>query len=715
MYKKIPTYNIDEKEWGHREFLTKEDYHQFVLSQYKLPGKYNLKYSNGWWNFQAKQFKLYRYYCNFVKNSRDYIKFWNNEREKCDIYGGVIFYHESEGLEYFVPGPYYFYLNYCLIYDKVKKEEIFPDIWDSDYHFFLHISLCLIEGLHSVVLKARQKGYSYKHAALLVLNTWFSKNQVNKIFAAKVDFVESTWNFISQYRNHLNTHTGWYRNFNPDKLLDWQQRVEIKDDEGKRYWKGKFNILKGFTTKDDAAKIVGGGNSFVYGEEAGINKVLHKTHEYLLPAVKLGHLVTGIVMYSGSVGELDDCGPLKDFFYKPVANGFRPVENIWDEEHKGTQCGFFVPEYWNYPECTDEWGNSDVEAAMVICHRLRKTAEQKGVEAFRLFMSQSPFTPAEAFAARTDSKFPLHLIEAEIMNIKSENKYGSVVELDYDVNGKIRHTIHTRNKPIVDFPTKHTVDNRGAIVIYDFPESGAQHGLYFAGVDPVRDLKTEYSSSLASCYIVKRSVEKNGYIEPEKVVASYTGRHDDPEQNHEVICKLIEFYNARALVENDVDTFIRYMMLQKKQKYLISKKEIALLHDLDLNIKTHAIYGITGTMAVGNRLLQNVIDYLKEEFNKIYNEETGEVAKIIRGVNYTRDIMLLTEMREWKVGLNVDRIKAFGYALMAARAHSTHYNYKEKTEEEMDYSKLNAEINKNITRTPFSDRSIIRSPFNKLR
>jgi hypothetical protein len=422
-------------------------------------------------------------------------------------------------------------------------------------------------------------------------------------------------------------------------------------------------------------------------------------------------------MYCGSVGELDDCEPLKEFFYNPEPNGFKPVENIWDPEGKGTQCGFFVPEYWNYPECTDEWGNSDIVKARVICDEQRKDAQRKGPEQYRLYVSQAPFTPAEAFAVRNESKFPLHLIEAELMHIKSEQKYGTFVELDYTQDGRITHTLHTRARPVMDFPTKQTADKEGVTIIYEFPEQNAPHGLYFAGVDPVRDIKTEYSVSLASCFIIKRSVEKDGFLEPEKVVASYTGRYDDPDRTHETMSRLIQYYNARTLVENDVDSFIRYMMLQKKQKYLISKKELALLHDFDLNVRTHAVYGITGTSAVSNRLLQSVINYLKEEHSKIYDDKTGILVKTVRGVNFVRDFMLLTEMKAWKVGLNVDRIKAFGYALMAAQAHSTHYQYKQKTNDddaEFAYVRENEEINSKINRNPFNGW-VLNSPFNKLR
>lgn len=710
-YREIPVYDFETGEISQKDFETKKDYIAFLNSHFKHPGSYKLKKSHGIWNMEGLKFYKTGYYCNFVTGSRDFIKYWDAEKVKCDIEGGVIY--KGEGLEYFVPGPYYFYLNYCPIYNKVKKIQMLPDIWDSDLHFFMYVALCQEEGRHSIVTKSRQKGFSFKHAAILVLNTWFRRNQTNKIFAYKVDYVESTWNFISQYRNHLNKNTGWYRNFSPDKTLDWNQRIEVFENN-KKIWKGRHNILKGYTTKDDAAKLVGGGNAIVFGEESGVCKNLDKTHEYLLPAMKFGGVTTGLIMYSGSVGELDDCEPLKNMFYEPETNSFKGVENVWDENLKGTKCGFFVPEYWNYETCTDEWGNTDIEKAKALCLEERKLQQKKSPEQYRLYCSQHPFSPSEAFAIRTDSKFPLHLIEAEMQHIKHEAKYGTVVDLYYSENEKVKHNLRTNAHQIMEFPVKADSNKEGATIIYEFPEDNAPWGLYFAGVDPVRDIKTDYSVSLAACYIIKRSVEKNGFIEPEKVVAQYVGRYDDPDLTHETMAKLIEYYNAYALVENDVDTFIKYMMSKKKQKHLVSKQQLALLHDLNLNVKVHALYGLTGTTAVANRLLQNCIDFLKQDIDKIYDDK-GNTVKVVRGVQHIRDIMLLKEMFEWKPGLNVDRIKAFGYGLMVAQSHSTHYRYKqrEKDEDEYKYVEENQEINKNLYRTPFTRFS--RTPFKTIR
>lgn len=711
MYKEIPVYDFNTKGWSTRVFETKPAFIEFLESHFKHPGEYNLKKAHGVWNIEGINFYKNGYYCNFVKNSRDFIKYWDFEKKKCDLRGGVIY--KGDGLEYFVPGPYYFYLNYCPIYNKEHRKQMLPFIWDSDLHFFLYIALCWEEGKHSIVTKSRQKGFSFKHAAILVLNTWFGESQVNKIFAYKVDYVEATWNFISQYRNHLNTHTGWYRNFSPDKLLDWNQRIEVQEN-GKKTWKGRFNTLKGFTTKDDAAKIVGGGNAIVFGEEAGVCRNLDKTHEYVMPAMKQGHITTGLIMYSGSVGELTDCEPLKKMFFQPTINGFKPVKNVWDENKLGTECGFFVPEFWNYPECTDEDGNSDIEKAKQICLEERKLHEKKSPEQYKLYCSQHPFSPDEAFAVRSESRFPIHLIDSEMLRIQAESSYGTVVDLYYSENEKVKHTTRTSSRQIMDFPVKADSTKDGATVIYEFPEDNAPWGLYFAGVDPVRDIKTEYSVSLASCFIIKRAVERGGFIEPEKVVAQYTGRFDDPELTHETISKLIEFYNAQALVENDVDTFIRYMMNKKKQKHLVSKQQLALLNELNLNVKVHAIYGMTGTAAVANRLLQTCIDYLKQEVDKVYDDK-GNTVRVIRGVNYIRDYMLLKEMSEWTPGLNVDRIKAFGYGLMIAQSHSTHYKFRQnkEVEDEYKYVEENQEINKNLIRTPFS--RVSRSAFKTFR
>jgi hypothetical protein len=73
----------------------------------------------------------------------------------------------------------------------------------------------------------------------------------------------------------------------------------------------------------------------------------------------------------------------------------------------------------------------------------------------------------------------------------------------YDDGDGVKHSF-TDKLPITNFPLK-TGDSKDApVVIYEFPMEDPPYGLYTAGVDPYRQGKSAYSSSLGAVYIYKR-------------------------------------------------------------------------------------------------------------------------------------------------------------------------------------------------------------------
>jgi len=87
MYKKIPKYQ--DGEWGYKEFETKEDFNTYLLNIFKEPGQYNFDETALLFNEQAVLFNSQGFYCDKPFRSKDYIKYWNDEKEKCRE--GVLF------------------------------------------------------------------------------------------------------------------------------------------------------------------------------------------------------------------------------------------------------------------------------------------------------------------------------------------------------------------------------------------------------------------------------------------------------------------------------------------------------------------------------------------------------------------------------------------------------------------------------------------------
>ncbi len=655
-----------------------------------------MAFFNAWKNtnefrLEAEKFLRNGYYIEYPEGTYEYDKYWDEQEDL--IENGM-----TNSAGQYICGLYYFYLNFVMIYNKAKKKLTFPDFWDTDAWVFEELEEAIKTGEHLCIVKARQKGGSLKSVILPFKRFYFNRFSINYIAAFIEDKADRAWEMMSHMANHLDQHTDWKKNKSPDKTDYWKARFK-ETVNGKEQWAGFMSEMHKLTLKQNPAYGVGGAIDTFFYDEAGLAPTLLKTVKYVDPACSDGSIRTGTMIIVGSVGELKDCQDLKKLFYNPIDDGFRKYENIWDEKATGTYCGLFIPEYYSLKGFIDEEGNSKLEEAKAWCLKQREIKRKAEPEDYRLYISQHPFSPEEAFAQRRESNFPVQLIDREMQRIQADNDYGTVVELDYNEEGNVYHKLDTNRRPIMEFPVKQDTDKRGATVIYEFPKDKAW-GVYFAGIDPVKNVKTSTSSSLASCFIYKRKILRNGQIEGDGIVASYTGRHDDPIQHQEEIEKLIEFYNAQALVEVNVSSFVEHMIRKKKQRYLVKKTDVALIEEMKFNTSTHGVYGITATTASNNKLIELIIDYLKESQDTVFDETSGEVIKTIKGVNKIRDFMLLTEMREYTEDLNVDRMMAFGYALMIGRAQTQHIDLNIQVDK-YDYVEENNRINKKIVNTPF--------------
>jgi len=123
----------------------------------------------------ALHFKEFGRYTNYPPNSHSsskYYKFWEEEARR-SVYGYNI------GRDW-IPGYFYWYLNYSPIYKAVEiKEEDgvvvnmeallqqaqadrewdFPDFWDGDYQYYHYLEQAEKYGQHAAIIKTRGRGY----------------------------------------------------------------------------------------------------------------------------------------------------------------------------------------------------------------------------------------------------------------------------------------------------------------------------------------------------------------------------------------------------------------------------------------------------------------------------------------------------------------------------------------------------------------------------
>jgi len=396
------------------------------------------------------------------------------------------------------------WLNFLPIYDKEEKRFDFAKVRDAQYHMALYEHLAELHYKHAVILKKRQIASSYFHMAKLI-NQWvFEAGSICKIGSSLKDYIneKGSWKFLNEYRNFLNEHTAWYRPAEPDKVFAWEQKIKVRVN-GRDTYRGLKSTINGYSFEKDPTNGVGGPVTYFFHEEAGIAPKMDDTYGFIKPALKSGHIITGQFIAAGSVGDLDQCEPMKEYIMHPEENGFYGVEsNLLDKDGTIAITGLFIPEQWSMPPYIDDYGNSKVEEALAALDvEFERMKRDMAPDAYQLSISQQPRNIEEAFATRKVSVFPPHLITKQLQRISDKDYPVEYLELSRNAEGKIVDKT-SRKIPIMEFPiSKKTEDKEGVICVYERPIKDPTFGMYYASVDPVGEGKTTTSDSLCAFYI----------------------------------------------------------------------------------------------------------------------------------------------------------------------------------------------------------------------
>jgi len=263
------------------------------------------------------------------------------------------------------------------------------------------------------------------------------------------------------------------------------------------------------------------------------------------------------------------------------------------------------------------------------------------------YLKEKMYYPIEVddiFLNEDTNIFDIEAAKRQKFRLMQQEKTGIPVVLFND-GDKIAHEF-TDKQPITNFPLKNSDLKDAPVVIYEFPVENPPYGLYVAGVDPYRQGKSAYSSSLGAVYVYKRMHDITGEKYQDMFVASYVARPDKKETWEEQARLLIKYYNARTLCENDDISFIEYMKSKGDAHYLEKQPQ---------------------------RSSDKIIDYLHNCLKKyleevIYKEtdENGNVTREVTGVSKMFDPVLLEEIIQYNDQGNFDRIVAAELAIAQA-------------------------------------------------
>lgn len=209
----------------------------------------------------------------------DYIQFWEQEKERC-LHG----YVAPDGDE--ITGYHYFYLNYSPIMklDEVeytdkygnkrkRRERIlgFPRFYDYDYYYFNAIEDAEEAGKHMAVLKARQRGYSFKGASMLVRNYELIPGSKNFAVASEQKFLigDGLLTKAWQIMDFCDKHTAWAKQRLTSTRMERVSGFKVTDEFGKSTEQGYLSSITGITLKNDPERIRGTRGKLVLWEEGG--------------------------------------------------------------------------------------------------------------------------------------------------------------------------------------------------------------------------------------------------------------------------------------------------------------------------------------------------------------------------------------------------------------------------------------------------------------
>lgn len=636
-------------------------------------------------------FKEHGAYTLAPPGTTDYIKYWDEETNRC-LYG----YVAPDGDA--ISGYNYFYLNYSPIMKlseveytdrygnkRTRRERIleFPNFWDYDYYYFNAIEEAETEGKHLVVLKSRQRGYSFKGASMLVRNYELIPGSKSFAVASEQKFLigDGLLTKAWQIMDFIDKNTAWSKQRLTSTRMERVAGFKITDEFGKQTEQGYLSSITGITLKNDPERLRGTRGKLVLFEEGGKFPNLETAWRVEQPAVETDDGVAfGLLIAFGTGGtEGSSFDGLKNLFYKPEAFNCLAFPNIWDDGQEQTKCGFFVPS-WSNMESTDDngkqrfmdqYGNSIKEKAIEELIAQRNKVKDGGASQTSIdrFISERPLKPQEAVLELGKNIFPRQLLMNQLTRIRTNEKLRNmkhVVDLAWDGEGQVKAT-EKKSGDITTYHLKKDDKPHGSIVIWEYPIKDPPFGLYIGGCDPY-DHDESFTNSLGSTFIFKRV--KAGEAWNDVIVAEYSGRPDTAEEYYENVRKLLIFYNARLLFENERKGIYPYFT-NKHCDYLLADQPDKIISEVFKDSKVQRRKGCHMTKSIRAYGEGLILEWLMDEFEpghpnieRIYSEplieeliENDGIKNVDRVIALCMTMMYREELYQVKVAKSKEENK----------------------------------------------------------
>ena len=323
-------------------------------------------------------------------------------------------------------------------------------------------------------------------------------------------------------------------------------------------------------------------------------------------------------------------------------------------ENRGT-IGYFVP-YWKTLNEFKKGPNKEtdeVKARMYIKSRRDSAKKANDPSVYHTEIINGPILPSEAFLVVEGAYFPTLLLKEQLSELEG-GKYKKYQEgsfkgsLLYTKDDTIDFNTIQGAQPIKNFPLSKGEDKKGAVELWVKPQKNDEgvipYGTYIGGMDVV-DKARSTTDSLPSILIMNRYTRQ--------IVAEYTGRTDDPNEFYEVCRKLLLYYNATGMYEQNLPGLFTYFE-KNKCLYLLADTPYQLRNSDTYRQGTNTSKGINASGKVNQTARDFIKSWLLEKVSE--NSEKRVIETIYSPA-------LVKELIMWNQYGNFDRVSSLGMLL----------------------------------------------------
>ena len=519
---------------------------------------------------------------NYPKGSKEYNNYWKLQIDRC-LNG----YKPSGGVH--INGAYYFYLNFYSILARNentnRKKLQNPWYRDLDHEYFDAIYNAKENGEGIIVLKARDKGFSYMNSALCLYEWTFFRNNEIGVGAPTPAYVNSFRQKIINAWNNL-----------PEAI---RPRKDLIDNE--------YKMMSGYKVKENGVWVEKGLKSIIHYrsmdnpevfrgerlgmmifEEAGEFKDLVRSYMSSEACFKDGAVQYGVPIIGGTSNSMNKSNDFMEMWYNCEKYNLKQI---------------FIPAtkalYGFFDKTT---GKSDEESAVNHFKDRRKILlNSKDKTAYYLHIQEYPLVPEDAFMQSNRSPFDLEKINTQIGKILADKHIKGLVQTG---------NLHWKNKN--KFEVEWELDPHGKFKVIYHPDKSRQN-LDIGAVDSYYNNEAPNSAS-KGCAMVFRRWDNISDGETNLPIAMYYDRPYTKEEWYENNLKLFAYYNAKALVEYTDDGYFNYFINNQASKFLKERPKAA--DSPWSNVSNR--FGVHMKSYQKNMVIDLIDDYIKKHSENIY-------------------------------------------------------------------------------------------------